>query len=47
MYRQVEAALYENTALLEQVSTRELPSRPQYRPEPTVGLQSLFARGVR
>jgi hypothetical protein len=47
MYRQVEAALYENTELLERLGTQRPTPQPQYRPEPTVGLQSLFARGVR
>jgi hypothetical protein len=47
MYRQVEAALYENTELLERLGTQRPTQQPQYRPEPTVGLQSLFSRGAR
>jgi hypothetical protein len=47
MYQQVESALFENTELLERLGTQRPTQQPQYRPEPTVGLQSLFGRGMR
>jgi hypothetical protein len=48
MYREMEEALFENAELLERLqSQRPTQQPPQFRPEPTIGLQSLFARGVR
>jgi hypothetical protein len=45
MYVEMEDALFENAELLERLQSQRPAPQPQYRPEPTVGLHPLFARG--